>query len=98
MCTLLAVFGVLIKMLQPFQTSLLIYPSVSCCRDGPVVGYLVLRVLAGEVETALHHQERRHHIAVTSDTANRCRLFSIARLNGLWFANPIRARNYHPRP
>ncbi|KAK3681287.1 hypothetical protein B0T22DRAFT_387952 [Podospora appendiculata] len=40
----------------------------------------------------------RHHIAVASDTANRCRPFSIPRLNGLWFSNPIRARDHHPRP
>src|SRR5690242_10317831 len=85
-------------MLQPFQTSLVICPSVGCCCGGPVVGDLVLRVLAGEVETALHHQERWPYIAVASDTANRCRPFSIAWLNGLWFADPIGARNHHPRP
>ena len=46
----------------------------------------------------MNHQERRHHVAVASNTANRRRPFSISQLNGLWFSNPIGACNHHPRP
>ncbi len=58
----------------------------------------MFRILASEVEAALNYQERRHYIAVASDATNRYRLFSIPRLNSLWFSNPIRARNHYPRP
>ena len=56
----------------------------------------MLGVLASEVVTALYHQERRHHIPVARDTINRRCPFSIARLNGLWFTDPIGVRNHYP--
>ena len=47
------------------------------------------------METALHDQERRHHIVVASDATKRRRPFPIARLNSLWFVNSIEMRNDH---
>lgn len=43
-------------------------------------------------------QERRHCVTIRRNAANRRHPFSVARLDGLWLADPIGARYYCPRP
>ena len=88
----------LIEVLKPFETCIVVGPAILGRFNDLVAWNVAARVLGGEVESARDAEERRHYMTIRRNATNRRCPFSIARLDGLWFANPIRACNYHPRP
>lgn len=96
--TLLINLYILIKMLQLFETSFVISPAILGCFNNPIAQNIAVRVPSSKVKSACNAEERRYHMAICCRIVNGCSPFSIARLDSLWLANPIRACYHHSRP
>src|ERR1700761_3283476 len=92
---LLANLCMLIKVLEPFEANIVICPAIFSCSDNPVRWNTATRIPGSKVELASYAKEWWYHMAVCCNTANSCCPFPIARLNGLWVSNTIRACNNH---
>lgn len=73
----------LLEVFDPIQACIVIGPPVRGRFNRPGVGKTALGVPVGEVAPALNQQKRGDVKAVTTNTGNRGRPFSITRLNCL---------------
>ena len=86
-----------VEVFQPFQTRLIICPTIIRRFNNPIVREVSFRVPVREVVDALNDEEWRDTPTFAIDRNNRYRPFSIAWLNCFTFATSIGTRNNHSR-
>ena len=86
-----------IEVFQPFQTCLIICPSIACWFDNPVKWETAVGIPIREVILALNHEKWRDTPAFTIDTRNCRGPFPITWLNCLASATSICTGNNHCR-
>lgn len=87
--------GRLVKVLEPFQTRVVVRPTILGYLHDLIRRDAVVLVPGREVESACDAKKRRHNVTVCCSSANHRSPFPIARLNDLWFGLPIRACDNH---
>jgi hypothetical protein len=89
--------SIFVEVFQPFQTRLIIRPTVIRRFNSPIVREVGFGVPIRKVIDALNHQEWRDIPAFAINIHNSYCLFSIAWLNCLTSAMSIYTRNNHSR-
>ena len=74
-------FHMLIEVFKLFETYIVVNSAIWNRFNNPIIRNIIIRILNCEVESAQNIEEKRHHIAIRYDIANRCDLFSIPKLD-----------------
>jgi hypothetical protein len=86
-----------VEVFQPFQTSLIVCPSITYRFNNPIVREVGFGVPVREVVDALNDQKWRDIPTFAINAHNCCRPFPIAWLYSLGSATSIGTCNNHPR-
>jgi hypothetical protein len=86
-----------VEVFKPFQTRLIIGPSIASRFNNPIVRKAALSIPTKEMVGSLNYQKQKDTPIFAIDTDNRCSLLSIARRNRFASATTIGACNDHTR-